>query len=197
IPLNKDSIKFTGPIQFNMGRSLNKINIKHIKGTGAFASSEGKDNKTFREEYILPYSVIAFHGLINENTARYTKLSDDDIELLDESTWNGTKNLITRSKMGHMPRIYIRVVYKDNLNYFIGDLQRKVSLSTDMPDEKLRNIDDYKLNIDKLIDSLIKNKEKIEKVIFIKDDEFKLLYKSKEINLVSDIKDIKFENKGI
>jgi len=62
IPLDKASITFTGPVQFNMGRSLNKVNLKHIKGTGAFASGEGKAQKTFREEYIVPYSIIAFHG---------------------------------------------------------------------------------------------------------------------------------------
>jgi len=33
--LDKASITFTGPVQFNMGRSLNKVNLKHIKGTGA------------------------------------------------------------------------------------------------------------------------------------------------------------------
>ena len=44
------SIKLTGPVQFRMGRSLNKVEIEQIKGTGAFASGEGKDQKTFREE---------------------------------------------------------------------------------------------------------------------------------------------------
>jgi len=72
IPLDKASITFTGPVQFNMGRSLNKVNLKHIKGTGAFASGEGKAQKTFREEYIVPYSIIAFHGIINENAAKRT-----------------------------------------------------------------------------------------------------------------------------
>jgi len=33
IPLDKASITFTGPVQFNMGRSLNKVNLKHIKGS--------------------------------------------------------------------------------------------------------------------------------------------------------------------
>jgi len=50
IPLDKASITFTGPVQFGMGRSLNKVSLKHIKGTGAFASGEGKAQKTFREE---------------------------------------------------------------------------------------------------------------------------------------------------
>ena len=39
---------FTGPVQFRMGRSLHKVDLKHIKGTGAFASTDGKTQKTFR-----------------------------------------------------------------------------------------------------------------------------------------------------
>ena len=65
IPLNKDSVTFTGPVQFNLGRSLHKVDLKRIKGTGAFASGEGKANKTFREEYILSYSLVGFYGIIN------------------------------------------------------------------------------------------------------------------------------------
>src|SRR5690554_803050 len=38
IPLSNDSITYTGPVQFQMGRSLHPVEMKHIKGTGAFAS---------------------------------------------------------------------------------------------------------------------------------------------------------------
>jgi len=56
IPLEKASITFTGPVQFRMGRSLHKVEMKHIKGTGAFASKPKSKQATFREEDILPYS---------------------------------------------------------------------------------------------------------------------------------------------
>jgi len=39
----KSSITLTGPVQFRFGRSMHKVEMKHIKGTGAFAS--GKDKK--------------------------------------------------------------------------------------------------------------------------------------------------------
>jgi CRISPR-associated protein Csh2 len=65
IPMDKDSVTFTGPVQFSMGRSLHKVELKYMKGTGAFASGEGKKNKTFREEYVLPYSLIGFYGIVN------------------------------------------------------------------------------------------------------------------------------------
>ena len=79
------SVTLTGPVQFRMGRSLNKVEIQHIKGTGAFASGKGKEQKTFREEYVLPYSLIAFYGIVNENAAKETKLKPDDVDLL----WDG------------------------------------------------------------------------------------------------------------
>jgi len=195
IPLENASITFTGPVQFNMGRSLNKVSLKHIKGTGAFASKEGKEQKTFREEYILPYSLIAFHGIVNENAAKETKLTDEDVDLLNEDMWNGTKNLITRSKMGHMPRLMLRVVYKEGQNFFIGDLQNKIALSFDIPEEKIRTIKDFSIKLDELIDELVQYRDKIEKVYYTADKNLKLTYKGQEIDL-KDMKEIKFEEKS-
>lgn len=195
IPLDKASITFTGPVQFNMGRSLNKVNLKHIKGTGAFASGDGKAQKTFREEYILPYSLISFHGIINENAAKETRLTDEDVELMDEAIWNGTKNLITRSKMGHMPRLMLRVVYKAEQNFFIGDLQNKVELVFDTAEEKIRTIKDFAIKMDELINELIEYKDKIEKVVYAADKNLKLTIKGQEVDLKS-LKEIKFEEKS-
>jgi len=70
LPLDSGSVTLTGPVQFRMGRSLNKVELVRIKGTGAFASKAGADQNTFREEYILPYSFITFYGLANENAAK-------------------------------------------------------------------------------------------------------------------------------
>ncbi|AEV68771.1 type I-B CRISPR-associated protein Cas7/Csh2 [Acetivibrio clariflavus] len=195
IPLDKASITFTGPVQFGMGRSLNKVSLKHIKGTGAFASGEGKAQKTFREEYILPYSLIGFHGIVNENAAKETRLSDEDVELLDEAMWNGTKNLITRSKMGHMPRLMLRVVYKAGQNFFIGDLQNKIELVSDLPDEKIRSVKDFAIKIDELVNELVLYKDRVEKVVYIADKNLKLVLNGQGINL-KDIKEIKFEEKS-
>ncbi|NLL06530.1 MAG: type I-B CRISPR-associated protein Cas7/Csh2 [Clostridiaceae bacterium] len=195
IPLDKASITFTGPVQFNMGRSLNKVTLKHIKGTGAFASGEGKAQKTFREEYIIPYSLIGFHGIVNENAAKETKLTDEDVVLMDEAIWNGTKNLITRSKMGHMPRLLLRVVYKAEQNFFIGDLQNKIEISFDMPEEKLRTIKDFSIKMDDLVNELVLYKDKVEKVIYTTDKNLKLTLKGQNVNL-QDIKEIKFEEKS-
>ena len=158
----KSSITLTGPVQFRFGRSMHKVEIKHIKGTGAFASGEGKQQKTFREEYILPYSLISFYGVINENAAEKTSMNNEDESLLIDGIWNGTKNLITRSKFGQMPRLLLKVTYNDK-NYFIGDLDKKIKIEHELNDEKkLRNIEEIIINISDLTKILEMNLSKIE-----------------------------------
>lgn len=167
---DKGSATFTGPVQFNMGRSLHRVTLKRIKGTGAFASGAGKDNKTFREEYILPYSLIGFQGIINEHAAEETKLKDEDVELLIDAIWNGTKNLISRSKVGQMPRLLIKVNYKDG-SFHIGDLLKTIRLQTELKDEEeIRGCNDYILNIDGFISQLRKNKNKIHTIEYMVDE---------------------------
>lgn len=168
------SITYTGPVQFNMGVSLHKVKLEFIKGTGAFASDEGKEQKTFREEYILPYSLIAFHGVANEVAAKTTGLTDEDLENLKEALWEGTKNLITRSKFGHMPRLLMEIVYKEGYHTHIGELDRYIKLETEKPDEELRSTDDFVLNIDALLDVLAEYKDKIEKVLYKVDRNLRL-----------------------
>ena len=161
---------FTGPVQFRMGRSLHKVELTHIKGTGAFASSDGKTQKTFREEYILPYSLIAFYGVINEVAANDTKLTDEDVSKLLDAMWNGTKNLITRSKFGQTPRLLLQIEYSEDY-YFIGDLNNKISLEHQLnSDKEIRKISDVKLDLNNLIENLEKSKDKI-KCIHYKIDE--------------------------
>lgn len=176
------SVTLTGPVQFRMGRSLNKVEIEHIKGTGAFASGKGKDQKTFREEYIVPYSIIGFYGVVNENVANETKLNQDDVDLLLDGIWNGTKNLISRSKFGQLPRFLLQIEYNEN-NFFIGDLNNKISISHDFEDDKkLRKISDFKIDLTSLIDSIDKNKDKIAKINYKFDSEIQFVnYSSQEL----------------
>lgn len=159
------SITLTGPVQFRMGRSLHKVELKHIKGTGAFASKSGATQKTFREEDILPYSLISFYGIINENAAQHTQLTEEDVTLLLEAMWNGTKNLISRSKVGQMPRLLLKVNYQEE-NYHIGDLEKLIKIKDieNIQQERIRDISEIELDASKLVESLNHNKEKIESI---------------------------------
>lgn len=181
----KGSITLIGPVQFRFGRSLHRVDIKFVKGTGAFASDYEKKKSmqfTFREEYVLPYSLIAFYGVINENSAKNTGLTEDDVNLLIEGIWNGTKNLITRSKFGQMPRLMIRIAYRKP-NFYIGDLDRMVRcvVSEELEDEKVRSISEIGLEITKLKENLEKHKHEIEKIEFQADSELEFILDGKEI----------------
>lgn len=168
----KSSITLIGPVQFRFGRSLHQVDVVHIKGTGAFASGKEMEQKTFREEYILPYSLICFYGIVNENAAKTTGLTETDVNLLLDGLWNGTKNLITRSKIGQMPRLLLNVVYNEN-NFHIGDLDKKLNLEAadGKSGRELRNLSELTVNAVKLINTLEGSKDKIARIELKIDDD--------------------------
>lgn len=176
------SITLTGPVQFRIGRSMHRVEMKHIKGTGAFASQKGATTKTFREEDILPYSLINFYGIINENAATHTGLTEEDVDKLIDGIWNGTKNLISRSKAGQMPRLLLKVEYTEN-NYHIGDLDKLIKLKSKHRDEKLRDIDEIEIDASNLIQILNKNKDKILNIKIRTDDRLNMNLDGLDINL--------------
>ncbi len=159
----KSSITHTGPVQFKIGYSLHGVKLEHIKGTGAFASGENRTQKTFREEYVLPYSLIAFYGIINEEAAKHTKLTEEDVNALLDGLWNGTKSLISRSKMAQIPRFLLRIIYKEK-HFQIGELDKYVSLASELQDEQIRDVNDFVLQVQPLADVAVKHREKIEAI---------------------------------
>jgi len=161
-----------GPVQFKFGKSLHSVEPLLIRGTSVLPTKEQKAGGAFTEMWILPYSLICFYGVINENAAKDTGLTEDDIKLLLEGIWNGTKNLITRSKAGQMPRFLLRVIYKED-HYHIGDLDQKIKLLDEenkeidkggKPGKEIRCISEIKVDISELIDTLERYKDKIEKI---------------------------------
>ena len=189
IPLSGDSITYTGPVQFQMGRSLHPVELKYIKGTGAFASGSGKSKKTFREEHVVPYSLIGFYGIINENAAKETNLKEEDVDLLIEGMWRGTKNLITRTKVGQTPRLLLKVNY-DEPNFFIGELKNYINLETKKRKEEIRDVEDYHLDIIDLINVLDSNKDKIKNIEYLINPRIELFYEGEKTKL-SDIEGFK------
>lgn len=162
LPLDKDSITLVGPTQFQMGKSLNKTDIVTEQGTGAFASGDGKGQATFRTEYKVPYALIGFNGIINEKAAVYSQMTDEDKALLLEGIWEGTKNLISRSKFGQTPLFLLTVEY--NEPYYIGGLRQRLKLITEKNEMQLRSTDDYTLDVSVLMAELVSQKDKISNV---------------------------------
>jgi CRISPR-associated protein Csh2 len=165
-----------------MGYSMHPVKLELIKGTGAFASGEGKDQKTFRQEYLLPYSLINFYGIINDRAAEITGLTEDDVKILLDAMWEGTKNLITRTKAGQTPRLLINVTYKEK-DFYIGELDKKIKFNYDIAGETVRSINDGILQLEELKNCVVYNKDKIEKVSIKLDSELKT-----DIDIVEELK---------
>lgn len=170
------SVNFTGPVQFRMSKTLHKVSLKHIKGTGAFASGAEKDAKTFREEAFLNYAFFATYGIFDNNNAKNTNFDEDDAKKIIKALWNGTKNLTTRTKIGQIPRFLLIITYKDDS--FTGDLNNLIRINSKKEDEAIRAINDFEVDFTKLITNLNSYKTNIEKIEFISDFEFKELNKN-------------------
>ncbi|EAU00188.1 type I-B CRISPR-associated protein Cas7/Csh2 [Campylobacter curvus] len=169
-------VQFTGPVQFRMSKSLHRVQIQHIKGTGAFASGSDKGAKTFREEDFLGYAIFATYGVFDNNNAKKTNFSEDDANVILSALWNGTKNLITRSKMGQTPRFMLIITYKDDT--FAGDLNNTIKLISDKEDEAIRSVNDYTIDFSNLKAKLNRYSEHIEKIEYVSDFDFEQNNKS-------------------
>ena len=162
LPIKKDTFTYTGPVQFQMGKSLHQTEIITEQGTGAFASGDKKKQTTFRTEYKIPYSLIGFNGIVNEKAAQYTKMTEEDRKLLLEGIWNGTKNLISRSKFGQNPLLLFTVNYKEP--YYIGGLRQRLKIHSEKSDLQIRNTDDYKIDLTGLLKEIKAQSDKITSV---------------------------------
>lgn len=178
------SLTYTGPVQFKMGKSVHEVKIMHLKGTGAFASKKDATKKTFREEYVLPYSLIGFYGIVNEHAAKHTKLMTQDVADLKKAMWNGTKGLISRSKFGQMPRLLLTITYKEP-NFFIGELDNRIALKAECIDSKIRKPEDYAMDLTELVEKIEANQDKIERIGYVSDSKMTYIVKGRPVKLDS------------
>lgn len=188
ITLKGANTSITGPVQFGIGRSLNKPEIKSYTITTTFASTEGKGQGTFGETNGVDYSLIGFEGVISEYRAKHTGLTEKDISLLQDGLWDGTKNLNTRSKFNHSPRLMVFVKYKKE-NFQIGGLKRLLEITN--VDAKSES--DVILVLDRFVDRLVEFKDCIEEIHLKEDSLLNCNYKDKETTLKEKLTELKFK----
>jgi CRISPR-associated protein Csh2 len=155
-------IQITGAVQFNPGQSLHAVEVVEISGTGGFASKEKARQKTFRREYLVPYALIGFYGVINENLAKESELTENDVNLLMEAIWNGTLSLHSRSKAFHHPRLLVRLDYKDQrqCGYFLDRLK----LLPKKDEKEIRSPSDYQVDFESWLNEVSKQKNYLERI---------------------------------
>ncbi|HGE72241.1 TPA: type I-B CRISPR-associated protein Cas7/Csh2 [Candidatus Poribacteria bacterium] len=183
------SYTFTGPVQFNWGYSLNKVEQVYSNTiTSTFAGrtrGEGEEYGAMGKDYRLYYSLLAFHGVISAHRAKHTKMQDDDVIKLEEALIKAIPLQATRSKIGQYPRLMLRVEYNDD-EIFLGDLRRYVRINKD---EGLRDISEVTLDISALDEKLTANADKINLIKAWQDNDLKLSCKGK----IGALKDIVYE----
>jgi CRISPR-associated protein Csh2 len=191
-----ETSKITGAIQINFGETLHNVEEITFHGTSIFRSKGDADESeqkqgTFTTYYGIPYGLIAFHGVANENAAKTTGLSEADLSKFKIALWKGireTSSAHTRTKRGQQPRLLLNIVYKQEIEitednkkikvpteYHIGSLEEKIKLTPikDVIDEiNIRKIGDYSLDFTKLIAAIKTVKDKIERIEYCQSPEF-------------------------
>jgi CRISPR-associated protein Csh2 len=175
--LGKEAFSWTGPVQFKWARSLNIQKPVLVQGTAAFATNEGNSQRSFRTEYIVPYAVMASSAIANESASQTTDATDKDLDILRDSLWNGTKNLITRSKTEHHPLLLIEIKYAEDVRTHISSIEEYITLTdqngnalNENDQFKLRNLRDYCVNISELTEKLERMGDIVKDVSIIADD---------------------------
>ncbi|SHJ60841.1 type I-B CRISPR-associated protein Cas7/Csh2 [Paramaledivibacter caminithermalis] len=172
MPIEGNTRTFTGPVQFNWGYSLNKVELVEAAITSHFSTDEKNNQGAMGRDYRVKYSFIAFSGVISGNRANHTLLKEEDIKKLDAAIIKAIPQLATRSKVGQYPRLYLRVEYNDS-ETILGDMRSFIKL-----DEKIdnpRDISEVALDISNLKEHLVKNIERIKNIYYYVDHQMKLI----------------------
>ena len=186
---DKGSITMTGPTQFGIGKSLHPVRENLISLSLTMATKDESKTGSLAEggKPGIKYGLIGFHGVINENVAKETLMTEKDVDVLLKGVWEGTRNLLTTSKKGHMPRLLLKVDYTDG--YFVGDLLDRISLkSKDKEPVAFDSPKDFTVNVEELNAALKKSEElgHLAKVSVLKDNNLELteeIYKAEELKL--------------
>lgn len=170
-----------GPIQFDPARSMNAVVENEESNTlsSVIGTKEDKSQGGFGlGDHRIKYGLFNFHGIVDENGATDTRLTQRDVELLDTLCWRAIKNqTLSRSKFGQEPRLYVRVEYAED-NYHIGDLDQFLQIDEDHsePDHLMRTINDVTVDVSLLVDTLERNADLIDTVHIAVSDLLQVSY---------------------
>jgi CRISPR-associated protein Csh2 len=181
--LDEFSSNYTGPIQFSPALSLNspvQLNEEYDSLTSVIGTAKDKETGGYDlDDKRIKYGIFPFYGVVNENSADDTNLSNEDMELFDKTIWRSIKNqTITRSKIGQEPRLYVRVEYSQGPH--TGDLHHTLNFGDEVNERKLRSARDVVLNLTQLLEKLEREGGRIETVHFRGSDAFRYLVNGEE-----------------
>ena len=170
------SQKITGPVQFGIGKSVNKVNLIQPTITSRFVGSikeeKEKQHSTIGKFYAVEYALIKISGAINPiNLGGYLDkenktINDNFVKYCNELPgilFDGTTQLVTRSKYPQRSILFIQVDYKDTM---YNDLSRLVKESDILTNDETLPTELNKAPFDftELISTLNSRKDKIKQI---------------------------------
>lgn len=189
-----------GAVQFNIGESLNPVEIvsalttitcvmpeKEKDGTTKGGNSIGKD-------YRLNYALMAISGTVNAFNAAKLGMTEEDLRILDESMINALNLRKTFTKVGQKTRFYVRIEYNHPRVLNNDFLANYVEMQPYNPNKKIERLADYYVDITRFVDLLLKEKsEVIEAVHVYHDPLLNLVYNNNKVPKLADfIKELGF-----
>lgn len=183
VTLKGASYSHVGPVQFAIGRSLNKPTINSFTITTTFASTADRSAGTFGEFHVVDYSLLLFHGIASEYTAKNTGMTDSDLAHLYSGLWLGTKLLNTRSKFNHAPRALLSVVAKKE-HFQVGGLDRYIRIDKE---DGIKRVEDVVLDMTALVDAIKGYAENLESIEFVSDPSVTYRYGKEESSDLNEI----------
>ncbi|GAB6876611.1 CRISPR-associated protein [Thermaerobacter litoralis] len=173
------SFHLTGPVQFAWAHSLHPVESRYVQGTVVMASEDdrGKEQGTIWTTYIVPFAVFAMHGIINAALARETGLTPDDVDLVLEGLWRGTRFRQARGRGIQEPLFLLHVEYEDPF-FRIGDLDRLVQLEPGreawLQPTKPSSVAEVRLDVQALGQRLLEFQDRIARVRYWLNPAFRL-----------------------
>jgi CRISPR-associated protein Csh2 len=163
---------YQGPVQFLPAKSLNEVeeNEQYDSLTSVISTGEENQQGGFDlDDKRIKYGIFPFWGLVDDNAAESTQLTQSDVERLDTLCWRALKNQTTsRSKLGQEPRLYLRAEYETE-NYHIGGLHELLDLGDDSA-ESLRSVNDVVVDVSDLMSALDNASDRIKTLHVVADD---------------------------
>lgn len=166
-----NSQKLTGPLQFGIGRSINQVQVINPLISSRFVGKEDVKRQqqfsTFGRFYSVEYALIKIHGALNpENLGKYLEDKDAKKKFIEcenrifQCLWNGTNELVTRSKFPQRSILYLEITYKDTI---YNDLPNLIDERADLK-KRTSTLGTSPFNFKKLVDIVKERKNKIDKI---------------------------------
>ncbi|MGQ4876290.1 MAG: type I-B CRISPR-associated protein Cas7/Csh2 [Promethearchaeia archaeon] len=170
----------TGPVQFTIGKSLNKPTISTHTITSVLSGAKATGG-AIGNFHILDYALIRFQGVVCPKLAKEAKMTEADLEQLYKGLWKGTQTLNTRTKFNHVPKLLLAFRSKDD-EFLCGELAYQLAIR-EIPEDKSDPI----LIMDKLVERVkALSNGNLEAVEYLMQPGFKLEYEGKEYDKFED-----------